>query len=149
MVGKTEIIVSDDITMDGLSKCKVSPCGVCSMKIKANSVLCTCTLVYFVVYCGKWIHGRCAGVKKVTAKFSRHFVGRKCEGNTGELCYDMKAVCEFEYLVDMVSAGGGCEAAVTARTRCGFSLGVAVWHEASSKAEIGCLQVPCKACNFA
>ena len=30
----------------------------------------------------------------------------------------MKTVMEFTYLGDRVSAGGGCEAAVTARTRC-------------------------------
>ena len=30
----------------------------------------------------------------------------------------MKTLKEFTYLCDRVSAGGGCEAAVTARTRC-------------------------------
>ena len=39
----------------------------------------------------------------------------------------MKTVQEFTYLGDRVSAGGGCEAAVIARTRCGWaSLGSAV-----------------------
>ena len=51
-------VVSDGITKDGLSKSKVDPCGVCSLRVKANSDL-----------CGKWIHGRCARVKMVTAKF--------------------------------------------------------------------------------
>ena len=32
----------------------------------------------------------------------------------------MKTVREFTYLGDRVSAGGGCEAVVTARTRCGW-----------------------------
>ena len=31
----------------------------------------------------------------------------------------MKTVGEFTYLCDRVSEGGGCEDAVTARTRCG------------------------------
>ena len=35
-----------------------------------------------------------------------------------KLCDDMETVQEFTYLGDTVSAGGGCEAAVTARTRC-------------------------------
>ena len=35
-----------------------------SLRVKANSVLC--------VQCGKWIHGRCDGVRKVTPKFSRN-----------------------------------------------------------------------------
>ena len=32
----------------------------------------------------------------------------------------MKTVSEFTYLCDRVSAGGGCEAAVTSRTTCGW-----------------------------
>ena len=35
-----------------------------------------------------------------------------------KLCDDVETVREFQYLGDRVSAGGGCEAAVTARTRC-------------------------------
>ena len=31
----------------------------------------------------------------------------------------VETVREFTYLGDRLSAGGGCEAAVTARTRCG------------------------------
>ena len=37
------------------------------------------------------------------------------------LCDEVETVREFTYLSDMVSAGGGCEAAVTARTRCGWA----------------------------
>ena len=36
-----------------------------------------------------------------------------------KLCDDVETVWEFTYLGDKVSAGGGCEAAVTAITRCG------------------------------
>ena len=57
---KTKAIVRGNITMDGLPKSKVDPCGVCSLRIKDNSVLCA--------HCGKWFHCRCAGVKKVTPK---------------------------------------------------------------------------------
>ena len=53
---------SGGITKDGLSKSKVDPCGVCSLRVKANSVLC--------LLCGKWIQCRCDGVKIVTPKFS-------------------------------------------------------------------------------
>ena len=70
-LGKTKVCGS--ITNEGLSKIKVDPCGVCSLTAKANSVLC--------VQCGKWIHGRCAGVNMVTPKLSRNFTCRKCEGN--------------------------------------------------------------------
>ena len=37
-----------------------------------------------------------------------------------KLCDEVETVREFIYLGDMVSAGGGCEAAVTTRTRCGW-----------------------------
>ena len=33
----------------------------------------------------------------------------------------METAKQFMYLGDRVSAGGGCEAAVTARTRCGWA----------------------------
>ena len=38
--GKTNVVVkvSSGITKDGFSKCKVNPCGVCSLRVKANSV---------------------------------------------------------------------------------------------------------------
>ena len=59
-------MVSSDITKDGMSKSMVDPCGVCTLTVKANTVLC--------VQCGKWIHGRCARVKRVTSTFSRKCV---------------------------------------------------------------------------
>ena len=37
-----------------------------------------------------------------------------------KLCDEMETVNEFTYLCDRVNAGGGCDAAVTARTRCGW-----------------------------
>ena len=63
----------------------------------------------------------------VTTRFSRNFTCKKCEGNIGEaveqgekLSDEVETVLEITYLGAMVSAGGGCEAAVTARTRCGW-----------------------------
>ena len=37
------------------------------------------------------------------------------------LCGEVVTVWELTYLGDRVSTGGGCEAAVTARTRCGWA----------------------------
>ena len=37
-----------------------------------------------------------------------------------KLCDEVETVSEFTYLGDRVSASGGCEAAVTVRTRCGW-----------------------------
>ena len=116
-LGKTKVMVSSDITKDGMSKGKVDPCGVCSLSVKANSVLC--------VQCCKWIHGCCAGVKRATPKLWRNFTCRKCEGNIGEavqqeerLCDEEETVSEFTYLGNWVSVGGVCEDAVMARTKC-------------------------------
>ena len=39
-LGKTKVMVNGGITTDGLSECKVDPCGVCSLTVKANLVLC-------------------------------------------------------------------------------------------------------------
>ena len=98
-------MVSYGITQVGLSKLKVDPCIVCSLRVEAISVLC--------VQCGKWICGRCAGVKRVTPMLSRNFTCRICEGNIGEavepeemLCDEVETVREFTYLSDRVSAGG-------------------------------------------
>ena len=49
-LGKTNVMVSGGIINGGMSKSTVDPCGVCSLRVKANSVL--------------WIHGRCAREKK-------------------------------------------------------------------------------------
>ena len=54
-LGKNKVMVSGDITKDGMSKRKIYPNGVCSLTSKANSVLC--------LQCGKCIRCRCAGVK--------------------------------------------------------------------------------------
>ena len=90
------VMVNSGITQYVLSKSNVDPCGVCSLSVKAKSVLC--------LQCGKWIHSICAGVKRVTPKLCRNFAFCKSEGN--------------HISCGRVSAGGGCEADVTARTRC-------------------------------
>ena len=66
-------------------------------------------------------------MKRVTPYFSWNFTCKKLEGNIWEgveqeekLCDEVETVMEFTYLGDRISAGGGCEAAVTARTRCGW-----------------------------
>ena len=38
--GKTKVMVSGGITKDGISKSKVDPCAVCSLRVNAYSVLC-------------------------------------------------------------------------------------------------------------
>ena len=62
----------------------------------------------------------------MTTRFPRNLTCRK-RGDIREavkleekLCDEVETVREFRYLCDWVSAVGGCEAAVTARTRCGW-----------------------------
>ena len=103
-----------------MSKSKVDPGGVYILRVKANSVFC--------LQCGKLIYGRCARVKMVTPRLLFfYFTCKKCEGNIGEAveqqeksCDEVETVRQFIYLGDRVSAGGGCEAVVSARTRCGL-----------------------------
>ena len=59
------MMVSGSITMYGLSYGRVNPCGVCSLRIKANSDLCA--------QCGIGIHGKCVRMEMVTPKFSTRF----------------------------------------------------------------------------
>ena len=84
--------IVNGITMDGLSESKVDPCGICSLIVKANPVLC--------VQCGKWMHCRCVRVKMVTAMFQRILHAE----NVKEI---LEAVQEFTYLGERMSADGG------------------------------------------
>ena len=64
-LGKINVMVSGGITKDRLSEGKVFKFGVCSLRVKAISALC--------VQCGRWIHGRCAAMNRVTAKVIKKF----------------------------------------------------------------------------
>ena len=59
-LGKTKVMVYGGITKGGKSESKDDTCGVCRLRIKANSVLC--------LPCGKWIHCRCVEMKNATSK---------------------------------------------------------------------------------
>ena len=102
-----------------LFKSMIDPCGVCWRRVTPNSVLCT--------KCGNWVHGKCAKIKRVTARLAMHFVCSKCKGimegtmdSIEKLCDEVETVNGFCYLGDRLNASGGCEAAVTARVRIGW-----------------------------
>ena len=102
-----------------LYKGKIDPCLVCGKRVMANSVLCT--------KCGNWVHGKCAKIKRATARLAMHFVCSKCKGimkgtmdSIEKLCDEVETVNGFCYLGDRLNASGGCEAAVTARVRIGW-----------------------------
>ena len=69
-IRKTKLMVSG--SEGELFKSKIDPCGVCGRRVMANSVLCT--------KCGSWVHGKCAKIKRVTARLAMHFVCSKCKG---------------------------------------------------------------------
>ena len=69
---KANVMVSDNVTNNGMCKSKVNPCLVCSLRVKANSLL--------SVQCGKWIHGRCIGVEMLTTKFKEILLAVNVKG---------------------------------------------------------------------
>ena len=85
----------------------------------ANSVWCT--------KCGNGIRGRCAKIKRATARLAMHFICSKCKGiiegmveSIEKLCDEVETVNGFSYLGDRLNAIGSCEAAVAARVRIGW-----------------------------
>ena len=64
-----------------------------------------------------WVHGRCAKMKKVTAKLAMRFVCSRCRGTTEGTVYLIKklsdkveTVNEFCYLGDRLNSSGDYEA---------------------------------------
>ena len=113
---KTKVVVSG--AEGEVSVSKVDPCGICGKRVMANSVLC--------VKCRKWVHGRCAKVKKMTPRLGKNFVCGTCKKQVDglaepveELCKELETVRGVCYLEDRVNASCGCEAAVTAKARIG------------------------------
>ena len=45
---------------------------------------------------------------------------KRCRSETGDKCDEVETLKGFCYLGDRLNASGGCEAAVTARTRLGW-----------------------------
>ena len=117
-LGKTKLMVSGMEEEAFVSK--IDPCGVCGTRVMSNSVLCTA--------CGKWVHARCTDKKKVSVYVNQSFVCKKCrsvvknfKGSADEkLCDSVKTVSKFTYLGYRLNATGGCETAVTARSRIGW-----------------------------
>ena len=68
------------------------------------------------VKCGKWIHGRCAKVKRVTLRLGTNFVCGRCKKQVDdelvepveELREEVETVRGFCYFGDRVNASGGC-----------------------------------------
>ena len=61
---KTKVMVN--VSKSEVLKSKVNLCAKCSKKVMANSMMCT--------KCGKWVHGRCAKIKRVTSTLAKGFL---------------------------------------------------------------------------
>ena len=116
-LGKTNLMVRgmEEETFDS----KIDPCGMCGTRVMSNSVLCTA--------CGKWVHARCTDRKKVAVCLNKNFVCKKCRSVVKNfkrldeiLCDGVETVSKFSYLGDRLNATGGCETAVTDRTKIGW-----------------------------
>ena len=99
------------------------PCGVCCTGVGANSILCS--------QCSFWSHKKCIGVIGRLSD-NPEYICPRCQGTAcpidgrpiNEVFVDkvkMDVVPSFCYLGDMLSAGGGCDLAVT--TRCSVAWG--------------------------
>ena len=96
-LAKTKVIVSKIGHIRIKSSSKKDPCGICGRKTMANAVLCRSH--------GKWIHGRCENIKRVTNTLA---IDIKCKGchKNGEyqeekLHEDLKTVTGFLIYIDI------------------------------------------------
>ena len=100
------------------------PCAVCRTGVGRSSIQCS--------KCNLWVHyKKCSGLKTLGEDMS--YECPRCHGELGVRPIDgrpykevevgdcvLEAVDRFCYLGDMLSAGGGCMAAATARCRCAW-----------------------------
>ena len=110
---KTKVMMSG--SKGDVLKSKVDPCAKCGKRVMANSMTCT--------KCDKWVHGRCAKMKRVISTLAKGFVCKLCVDTKKGIVEPCEEISFFDqvdfvknscYLGDMLNAS---EAAVTARTR--------------------------------
>ena len=118
-LAKTKVMASKIGQISIRQSSKKDPCDICGRKTMLIAVLCKS--------CGNWIHGRGAKIKRVTNTHAIDMRCRKfkeCHRNVGDqedkLHEDVETVTDFSYLGDRIYSEGGCEAAVTSRTRLGW-----------------------------
>ena len=86
-------------------------CGLC-LRVKASKVSC--------VQCGKWIDGRCAGVRMVIPKLLKNFLPGTVmrilerQWSTKKRYVVIWKQYKFTYVGTRVSAGGECQASLSA-----------------------------------
>ena len=94
------------------------PCAVCRTGVGNNSIYCN--------GCKLWVHKKCSGLQRLTP--NPDYRCARCMGNARPIDGrpqsevqvgpdKLEVVASFCYLGDMLSAGGGCEMAVTTRVK--------------------------------
>ena len=120
---KTKFMASG-LGLDILQDSGKFPCAVCRSGVGRSSIRCS--------KCNLWVHyKKCSGLKTLAEHMS--YECPRCCGEPGARPIDgcpfkevevgdcvLEAVDRFCYLGDMLSAGGGCMAAATARCRCAW-----------------------------
>ena len=99
---------------------KIDPCGVCGKRARVNCVRCKT--------CKKWIHARCARIKRVSRRMNGNFECRVCMNGANVECKnasngclgELEKVNSYCYLGNNVNGGGGSELAVTRRIGLGW-----------------------------
>ena len=116
-VAKTKVLVSGR-NLNTLKKSGKFICGVCFAGVGRNSIFCST--------CSCWVHKKCSNVNGPLINVV-NFTCARCSGLartvdarpyetvtfSGE---DVEVVDSFRYVSDMISAGGGCRDATTARS---------------------------------
>ena len=120
---KTKFMASG-LGLDILQDSGKFPCAVCCTGVGRSSIRCS--------KCNLWVHyKKCSGLKTLSEDLS--YECPRCRAVPGIRPVDgrpfkevkvgdcvLEAVDRFCYLGDMLSAGGGCMAAATARCRCAW-----------------------------
>ena len=94
------------------------PCAVCRTGVCNNSIYCN--------GCKLWVHKKCSGLQRLTP--NPDYRCARCMGNARPIDGrpqsevqvgpdKLEVAASFCYLGDMLSAGGGCEMAVTTRVK--------------------------------
>ena len=115
--GKTKVMICGT-GLDLLQSSGEYPCAVCRTGVGNNSIYCN--------GCKLWVHKKCSGLQRLTPN-----PDNRCAWCMGNACPidgrpqsevqvgpdKLEVVASFCYLGDMLSAGGGCELAVTTRVK--------------------------------
>ena len=115
--GKTKVMICGT-GLDLLQSSGEYPCAVCRKGVGNNSIYCN--------GCKLWVHKKCSGLQRLTP--NPDYRCALCMGNARPIDGrpqsevqvrpdKLEVVASFCYLGDMLSAGGGCEMAVTTRVK--------------------------------